>query len=47
MPTPSNDPAAPPNLFSAFLDQLGLKWEATKERTEVFVIDNVAKPSEN
>lgn len=38
---------APPDLFAAFQQQLGLKLEATKAPVEVMVIDKVAKPSEN
>ena len=39
--------AAPPDLFTAFQEQLGLKLESTKAQAEVFVIDKVAKPTEN
>ena len=47
MPPPANDAAAPPDLFTAFQEQLGLKLESTKAPAEVFVIDRVEKPSEN
>jgi uncharacterized protein (TIGR03435 family) len=46
-PPPANTAAAPPDLFTAFQEQLGLKLEATKAMAEVFVIDKVAKPTEN
>jgi uncharacterized protein (TIGR03435 family) len=46
-PPPSNGAAAPPDLFTAFQEQLGLKLESTKAPAEVFVIDKVAKPTEN
>jgi uncharacterized protein (TIGR03435 family) len=46
-PPPANNAAAPPDLFTAFQEQLGLKLEATKAQAEVFVIDKVAKPTEN
>lgn len=40
-------PDAPPDLFTAFQEQLGLKLEGAKAPAEVFVIDSVSKPSEN
>jgi uncharacterized protein (TIGR03435 family) len=40
-------PDAPPDLLTAFQEQLGLKLEATKAPADVFVIDKVSKPSEN
>jgi uncharacterized protein (TIGR03435 family) len=47
-PTPAADnPGAPPDLYTAFQEQLGLKLEGTKAAAEVFVIDAVEKPSEN
>jgi len=46
-PPPANNGAAPPDLFTAFQEQLGLKLESTKAQAEVFVIDRVAKPTEN
>jgi uncharacterized protein (TIGR03435 family) len=47
-PTPSADnPDAAPDVFAAFQQQLGLKLESTKAPTDVMVIDNVQKPSEN
>jgi uncharacterized protein (TIGR03435 family) len=47
VPPPSDKPDAPPNLFTAFQDQLGLKLVATKAPCDVLVIDKVEKPSAN
>jgi uncharacterized protein (TIGR03435 family) len=44
-PTPDAD--APPDLFTAFQQQLGLKLESTKAPVDVLVIDRVEKPSAN
>jgi uncharacterized protein (TIGR03435 family) len=41
------DPDAPPDLFTAFQQQLGLKLEATKAPVDVIVVDGVTKPTEN
>lgn len=38
---------APPDIYAATQQQLGLKIDATKLRIEVLVIDRVEKPSEN
>jgi uncharacterized protein (TIGR03435 family) len=38
---------APPDLFTAFQQQLGLKLKSTKAPVDVLVIDHVEKPSEN
>jgi uncharacterized protein (TIGR03435 family) len=38
---------APPDIFTAMQQQLGLKLEATKTLVDVLVIDKVEKPSEN
>jgi len=43
----SEDPSAPPSLYTALQEQLGLKLEATKAKADVLVIDHVEKPSEN
>ncbi|HEX4276757.1 MAG TPA: TIGR03435 family protein [Bryobacteraceae bacterium] len=47
--TPGNpaDPDAPPDIFSAFQQQLGLKLESTKAFVNMIVIDKIARPSEN
>ncbi|HXP84447.1 MAG TPA: TIGR03435 family protein [Bryobacteraceae bacterium] len=47
VPPPADNAAAPPDLFTAMQEQLGLKLEATKAPAEVFVVDRVEKPSEN
>jgi len=47
VPSPADDAAAPPDLFTAMQDQLGLKLQATKAAADVIVIDRVSKPSEN
>jgi uncharacterized protein (TIGR03435 family) len=43
----STDPNAPPGLFTAIQEQLGLKLQPVKAPVDVFVIDTVQKPSEN
>ena len=49
----ANAPRLPPevesrsDIFTAFQEQLGLKLESMKTPVEVFVIDQVQKPSEN
>jgi uncharacterized protein (TIGR03435 family) len=49
--TPDTLRAAPtdtaPGLFTAVQEQLGLKLEATRAPTDVFVIDHAERPSEN
>ena len=42
---PADD--APPDLFTAFQQQLGLKLESTKAPVDVLVVDRVEKPSAN
>ena len=42
-----DDANAPPSLYTAMQEQLGLKIEPTKAMDEVMVIDHVEKPSEN
>ena len=43
----NNDPKAPPGLFTAVQEQLGLKIDGTKGPAEVLVIDHVERPSAN
>jgi uncharacterized protein (TIGR03435 family) len=47
VPPPSNDPNAPPVLFTAIQEQLGLKFDATRAPVETMVVDAVERPSEN
>jgi uncharacterized protein (TIGR03435 family) len=42
-----DEPDAPPSVFTAIKEQLGLRMEAVKGPAEVFVIDHVGHPSEN
>jgi uncharacterized protein (TIGR03435 family) len=46
-PPNTDDPNAPPSLYVALQEQLGLKMESTKANTDVMVIDHVEKPSAN
>ena len=45
LPPPRDD--APPSLYTAAQEQLGLKFEATKAPDDIIVIDHVEKPSPN
>jgi uncharacterized protein (TIGR03435 family) len=47
VPPPSTDPNAPPVLFTAIQEQLGLKFDATRAPVEAIVVDTVERPSEN
>jgi uncharacterized protein (TIGR03435 family) len=44
---PADNADAPPDIFTAMQQQLGLKLESTKTLVEVMVIDHVEKPSPN
>jgi len=46
-PGNANDLEAPPDIFSAFQQQLGLKLESTKAFVDVMVIEKIERPSEN
>jgi len=47
IPPPTDSASAPPNLYTAIQEQIGLKLDATKAPADVLVIDHVEKPSEN
>jgi uncharacterized protein (TIGR03435 family) len=47
VPSGSGDANAPPGLFTAIQNQLGLKLEAKKAMEDVAVIDRVERPSAN
>lgn len=46
-PQPADNAAAPPDIYTAMREQLGLKLSATKAPAEVVVVDNVERPSAN
>jgi uncharacterized protein (TIGR03435 family) len=45
--TKDDEPDAPPSIFTAIKEQLGLRMNAVKGPAEVFVIDHISRPSEN
>jgi uncharacterized protein (TIGR03435 family) len=47
VPAATDDPNAPPTLYTALQEQLGLKLEPTKAAADAIVIDHVEKPSAN
>ena len=47
IPPPTESADAPPNLYTAIQEQIGLKLEATKALAPVMVIDHAEKPSAN
>ena len=47
IPPPADGATAPPNLYTAIQEQVGLKLEATKAQADVMVIDQIEKPSDN
>jgi bla regulator protein blaR1 len=44
---PKDDPAAPPDLFTAIQEQAGLRLEATRAPVDVIVIDTVDHPTQD
>jgi uncharacterized protein (TIGR03435 family) len=44
IPPPTDAANAPPNLYAAIQEQVGLKLDATKAVTDVMVVDHVEKP---
>ena len=46
-PPPTDDPKAPPALYTAIQEQIGLKMGPAKAPDDVIVIDHVEKPSAN
>ena len=46
-PGTPGDLDAPPDIFAAFQQQLGLKLESTKAAVDVMVIDKIERPSDN
>src|SRR6185436_6720601 len=46
-PAAANDPNAPPGLFTAIQEQIGIKMDRMNAPVEVIVIDKVEKPSDN
>jgi len=46
-PAPADNADAPPDIFTAFQQQLGLKLENTKAPVDVMVVDSLEKPSDN
>jgi uncharacterized protein (TIGR03435 family) len=48
IPPPNpDDPNAPPSLYTALQEQLGLKMDVSKANVDVMVIDHIDKPSAN
>jgi uncharacterized protein (TIGR03435 family) len=46
-PPTVDNPNAPPSLYTAIQEQLGLKMEAGKAMDNMIAIDHVEKPSSN
>jgi uncharacterized protein (TIGR03435 family) len=46
-PPPPDTVDAPPDLFTAVQQQLGLKLDSTRAPADVVVIDRIERPSEN
>jgi uncharacterized protein (TIGR03435 family) len=47
IPPPTDATKAPPALYTAIQEQIGLKLDATKAPADVLVVDHVEKPSDN
>jgi uncharacterized protein (TIGR03435 family) len=47
IPPPTDAANAPPNLYTAIQEQLGLKLDATKALADVMVVDHAEQPSAN
>jgi uncharacterized protein (TIGR03435 family) len=47
IPPPTDGSDAPPNLYTAIQEQIGLKLDATKAPADVIVVDHVEEPSPN
>jgi uncharacterized protein (TIGR03435 family) len=47
IPPPSDAADAPPGLFTAMQEQLGLKLSPAKALVDVLVIDHIQRPSAN
>jgi uncharacterized protein (TIGR03435 family) len=47
IPPPTDAADAPPTLYTAIQEQIGLKLEPTKAPVDTLVVDKVEKPSEN
>lgn len=47
VPPPTDDPNAPPSLYTAIQEQVGLKMSPGKAPDDVIVIDHAEKPSAN
>ena len=47
IPPPTDAADAPPNLYTAMQEQIGLKLDATRAPADVIIVDHVEKPSAN
>lgn len=47
IPPPTDAADAPPNLYTAIQEQIGLKLDATRAPADVIIVDHVEKPSAN